>query len=184
MLNKPADENHKTVNQHRSAQTLNQQLKWITSIISQQYSIVWGNSGPPDVHVNATWHKSSTQTPLKIKRTHAPRCAAATRPKNVWLRWTGQRTDAWVTGPRVSRWNTALKPRSVSPNASVSGRLVQNNSECDELFAITPSRTLSPQDVVRKHLQASCSVWQPWTLQRAGEEEEVSAVVSRAGWGY
>lgn len=39
---------------------------------------------------------------------------------------------------------------------------------------------------MRKYLQASCSVWQPWTGQRARGEEEVYVVVSekRAGWCY
>lgn len=47
------------------------------------------------------------------------------------------------------------------------------------LDGIASSGKVNPEDVLRKHWQASCSAWQPWTAQRPRGKEEVDDVVSR-----
>lgn len=59
----------------------------------------------------------------------------------------------------------------------------QNTTIVNNPFTITAGRILSPQDIMRKHLQASCLGSRPWSAQGAREEEERSAcVVSEEGW--
>lgn len=64
-------------------------------------------------------------------------------------------------------WSAILD--QIDTEDSKKHRAIVNNP-----FTITAGRTLSPQDITKKHLQASCSGSQPWSVRRAREEEEVS----------